>query len=250
MSAGGRVEGRLQGQRILITGGTRGLGRALAEACVAEGARVAITWSRSEQDAAETLAVLGPDARAFRGSVADPTHATAVIRALVAEWGGLDVLVNNAGINQVLPVALIEDTDWDAVMDVNAKGAFLFSRAALRPMIRAKSGHILSVGSFSEGRVMEAPVHYAASKGALRGMTEALAREVGRYGIQVNLLAPGLMDAGQSRGLPQHRLDEYMSQSPLGRLLDPAEVAAWVVGFLASENRSVTGARLALDGGI
>ena len=175
MSAGGRLEGRLQGRRILITGGTRGLGRALAEVCVAEGARVAITWSRSEQDAAETLAVLGPDARAFRGSVADPAHSAAVIRALV---------------NQVLPVALIEDTDWDAVMDVNAKGAFLFSRAALRPMIRAKSGHILSVGSFSEGRVMEAPVHYAASKGALRGMTEALAREVGRYGIQVNLLAP------------------------------------------------------------
>lgn len=241
---------RLMGRRALITGGTRGLGRAIAEAFAREGAKVAITWSRSEQDAAETLAALGPEARGFKGSVADPAHSNAVVRALVTEWGGLDILINNAAINQVLPVALIEDSDWDAVMDVNAKGAFLFSRAALRPMIRAKAGYILSIGSFSEGRVMEAPVHYAASKAALRGLTEALAREVGRYGVVVNLLSPGLMDAGQSRGLPQHRLDEYISQSPLGRLLDVAEVAEVVVGLVAAENRSMTGARIAADGGI
>ena len=117
-------------------------------------------------------------------------------------------------------------------------------------MIRAKGGHILSIGAFSEGRVVEAPVHYAASKAALRGMTEALAREVGRYGIQVNLLAPGLLEAGQSRGLPQHRLEEYLAQSPLGRLIQPAEVAALVVWLASGENRHITGARIAADGGI
>lgn len=241
---------RLQGKRCLITGGSRGLGRAIAEVFAANGARVAFTWHRSEVDAAETLAALGPDARSFRGSVADPAHADQVVRALVAAWGGLDVLVNNAGINQVLPVALIEEADWDAVMDVNAKGAFLFSRAALRPMIRAKAGHILNIGSFSEGRVVEAPVHYAASKAALRGMTEAMAREVGRYGIQVNLLAPGLMDAGQSRSLPQHRLSEYLSQNPLGRLIQPQEVANVAAWLVSGENRHITGARIAADGGI
>ena len=117
----------------------------------------------------------------------------------MASWGGIDVLVNNAGINQVLPIALLEEADWDAVMDVNVKGAYLFSRAALKPMIRARRGHILNIGSFASERMIEAPVHYAAAKSALRGFTEALAREVGRYNIQVNLLAPGLLDAGLSR---------------------------------------------------
>jgi NAD(P)-dependent dehydrogenase (short-subunit alcohol dehydrogenase family) len=222
----------------------------VCEALAKRGAKVAFTWHRAEPDAADTLAALGPHGRSFRGSVTDAKHADAVIKALVAEWGGLDVLVNNAGINQVLPVALIEEADWDAVMDTNAKGAFLFSRTALRPMIRARQGHIVSIGAFSEGRVVEAPVHYAASKAALRGMTEALAREVGRYGIQVNLLAPGLMDAGQSRSLPQHRLDEYLSQNPLGRLLAPAEVAEVVAWLVSGENRHLTGARIAADGGI
>ncbi len=254
MSADGpaspRVEPSLAGRRCLVTGGSRGLGRAICTALRAAGARVAFTYLRAEADAVELLAELGPEARAFRGSVADPAHVSATVSALVAEWGGIDLLVNNAGINQVLPVALIEAEDWDAVMNVNAKGAFLFSRAVLRPMIRAKGGHILSIGAFSEGRVVEAPVHYAASKAALRGMTEALAREVGRYGIQVNLLAPGLLEAGQSRGLPQHRLEEYLAQSPLGRLIQPAEVAALVVWLASGENRHITGARIAADGGI
>ncbi|MDP2305888.1 MAG: SDR family oxidoreductase [Pseudomonadota bacterium] len=240
----------MNGLRCLVTGGSRGLGRAVCEALVRGGARVAFTFSRSQHDAEDTLAALGPHARAFKGSVADPLHAEAVVKALVAEWGGLDVLVNNAGINQVLPVALIEEADWDAVMNVNAKGTFLFSRAALRPMIRAKRGHIVSIGAFSEGRVVEAPVHYAMSKAAVRGMTEALAREVGRHGIQVNLVAPGLMDVGQSRGLPQHRLDEYTGQNPLGRLLTPAEVADVVVWLVTHDNRGITGARIAADGGI
>ena len=243
------AEKRFTGLRCLVTGGSRGLGRAIACALAAEGAQVAFTWSRSAVDAEETRALLGPDALDFQGSVADPAHADKVIRAIVAARGGLDVLVNNAGINRILPVALIEAEDWDAVMNVNARGTFLFSRAALRPMIRAKRGHILNIGSFSDGRVLEAPVHYAASKAAVRGLTEALAREVGRYNIQVNLLAPGLMEAGQSRGLPQHRLDEYHRQNPLGRLLQPAEVAAVALGMLAA-GPLLTGSVVRADGGI
>lgn len=241
---------RLAGKRCLVTGGSRGLGRALVLAFAREGARVAFTWHRSEIDAAETLALAGPEALSFRGTVTDAQHADQVVRALNTAWGGVDILVNNAGINQVLPVALIEASDWDAVMGVNAKGSFLFARAVLRPMIRARQGHILNIGSFSDGRVIEAPVHYAASKAAIRGMTEALAREVGRYGIQVNLLSPGLMDAGQSRGLPQHRLEEYRAQNPLGRLLSPEEVAEVAVQFLSSGDRLISGARLGVDGGI
>lgn len=244
---------QLEGRRALITGGSRGLGLAIGVAFARAGARVAFTYKSRDADAEEASALIakeGSPPRVFKGSVADGKHARAVIDALSVEWGGLDVLVNNAGVNHILPVALIDEAEWDEVMDVNAKGTFLFSRAALRPMIRAKSGHILNIGSFASERIVESPVHYAASKSALRGLTEALAREVGRYNIQVNLLSPGLFDTGLSTNLPKHRVDEYLSQCPLGRLAGVAEVAELCV-FLASEgNLFMTGAKIAVDGGL
>ena len=124
------------------------------------------------------------------------------------------------------------------------------SRACLRAMIRARSGVILNVGSFASERVIEAPVHYAAAKAAVRGLTEAMAREVGRYGIRVNLIAPGMLDVGMTLALPRHRVDEYLSQCPAGRLGHADEIAAFAV-FLASDAaRFVTGAKIAVDGGV
>lgn len=239
----------MNGKRVIVTGGTRGLGRAIAVDLAKRGARVAITYSKNDNDAEDTRAAI-PDALFFKGSVADAAHVKETVAAVVKAWGGVDVLVNNAGITQVLPVALIEEADWDLVMDVNAKGTFLFSRAVLRHMIKAKSGRIIAIGNFSSERLIEAPVHYAASKSALRGLVEALAREVGRYGITVNLVAPGLMDAGLVKMLPQHRIDEYLEQCAVGRIATPAEVAAHVA-FLASDAASfVTGAKIAVDGGV
>lgn len=236
--------------RALVTGGTRGLGRAIAFALAKRGAKVAVTYSKSDDDAAETKTLLGPDALVFKGSVADGDHVKATVATVVKEWGGVDVLVNNAGVTQVLPLALVEEKDWDLVMDVNAKGAFLFSRACLKHMIKARSGRILSIGNFASERMVEAPVHYAASKAALRGMTEALAREVGRYGITVNLLAPGILDTGLARMLPQHRVDEYRSQCALGRTGTVAEVAELAAFLVSEEARFVTGAKIAIDGGV
>jgi 3-oxoacyl-[acyl-carrier protein] reductase len=236
--------------RAIVTGGTRGLGRAIALALAKRGAKVAVTYSKNDDDAAETKELLGPDARLFKGTVADGQHVKDTVAAVVKEWGGVDVLVNNAGITQVLPIALVEEKDWDLVMDVNAKGAFLFARACLKHMIKAKSGRILSIGNFASERMVEAPVHYAASKAALRGMTEALAREVGRYGITVNLLAPGILDAGLARMLPQHRVDEYRSQCALGRTGTVAEVAELAAFMVSDEARFVTGAKIAIDGGV
>ncbi len=244
---------RLEGKRGLVTGGTRGLGLALAVELAREGARVSITYSRSDDDAAlarARIAEAGAEPLVFKGSVADSAHVQRTVDEVVKTWGGIDVLVNNAGLNQILPVALIDEADWDAVMNVNAKGAFLFSRAALRSMIKAKSGHILNVGSFASERVVESPVHYAASKSALRGLTEALAREVGRYGIKVNLLAPGLLDSGLSRSLPRHRIAEYLSQCSLGRLGTVEEVARMAVFLVSDGNSFMTGAKIALDGGL
>ena len=135
-------------------------------------------------------------------------------------------------------------------MDVNVKGVYLMSRAALRHMIRKKGGTILNIGNFASERIVEAPIHYAASKSALRGLTESLAREVGRYGIRVNLLAPGLAEVGLAEGLPQHRLREYLDQCPLGRLAKSEEVAEMAAFLVSDSNSFMTGAKVVLDGGL
>ena len=244
---------RLEGKRCLVTGGTRGLGRAIAGAMANAGAKVAITFSRNREDAEdakERISAVGETPLIFQGSVTDNLHVQKTVAELTQAWGGIDILCNCAGIVQVLPIALLEEADWDAVMDVNVKGTYLFSRAVLKPMIRARSGQILNIGSGTSERVIEAPVHYAAAKSALRGFTEALAREVGRYNIRVNLLAPGLLDVGMAKLLPKHRVAEYISQCALGRVATAAEMAEVAVFLVSDENSLMTGAKLSVDGGL
>ena len=244
---------RLEGKRCLVTGGARNLGRAICLAFAQAGARVAFTYVKEDQDAEATrsaLQALGAEVLVFKGSVADGAHARGTVDAIVKEWGGLDVLVNNAGIMQVLPVALLEEADWDTVLDVCLKGPYIFSRAALRPMLRAKSGHILNIGSVAGERIVEAPVHYAAAKAGLQGMTRALAKEVGRYGIAVNDLSAGLLNAGLGQQAPQHRRDDYAKNCPLGRLGELEEAAAFATWLVSGENSFMSGARLAFDGGV
>jgi 3-oxoacyl-[acyl-carrier protein] reductase len=213
------------------------------------GARVAFTYSTHHEDADETRRLI-PEALVFQGSVTDAAHAEATVAALGSAWGGLDVLVNNAGTTKILPIALLEEADWDHVMDVNVKGAYLFSRAALKPMIRARQGHILNIGSFATDRILAAPVHYAAAKAALRGFSEALAKEVGRYGVRVNYLAPGLLDVGLSRRLPEHRVKEYVDHSALRSVIPAERVAAFAAWLVSDANSFMTGARVVVDGGL
>ena len=244
---------RLGNKRVLVTGGSRGLGLAIAKAAARHGARVAFTYSTNDDDAETAraqLRELGCEALVFKGSVADSAHVKLVVGELVKAWSGIDALVNNAGVTQILPIALLEEADWDEVMDVNVKGTYLFSRAVLRSMIRARAGHILNIGSFASERVIEAPVHYAAAKSALRGMTEALAREVGRYNIKVNLLAPGLLDVGLAQMLPKHRVAEYLAQASLGRLGTAAEVAELATWLISDDNSFMAAAKIVADGGL
>ncbi len=244
---------RLAGKRCLVTGGSRGLGLAIAKAFAGHGAKVAITFLKNTgaaEAARESLAGLGGEPLVFQGSVADSTHVKATVAELVTRWGGIDVLVNNAGMTQVLPIALLEEADWDSVMNVNVKGAYLFSRAVLKPMIRARSGSILNIGSFASERVIEAPAHFAAAKSALRGLTEALAREVGRHNVKVNLLAPGLLDVGLAQMLPKHRISEYLSQSALGRLGAASEIAEIAAFLVSDENTFMTASKIVADGGV
>jgi 3-oxoacyl-[acyl-carrier protein] reductase len=243
----------LAGKRCLITGGSRGLGLALGLAFAREGAQVAFTYSQNDHDAEEArglIAQAGAAPLVFKGSVADAKHVNKTVAELLTAWDGIDVLVNCAGINQVLPIALCDEADWDEMMAINVKGVFLYSRAVLKGMIKAKRGHILNIGSFASERMIEAPVHFAASKSAVRGFSEALAREMGRYNIQVNVLCPGLLDVGLAQALPKHRLDEYLGQCPLGRLARGDEIARFAVFLVSDRNTFMTGAKLAIDGGL
>src|SRR5580765_6449518 len=220
--------GLLDGRVALVTGATRGLGRAIARVLAREGADVAFNYLRAETEAAalvEEIRAAGRRALPFKISVLDRAGVQEMVRRIEAEWSPVEVLVNNAGVGQVVPLALMEEEDWDRMMSVNVKGAFLVSQAVLRGMIRARRGRIVNISSLAGIKMMQAPVHYAAAKAALRGFSEALAKEVGRYGITVNCLAPGILEEGVSVNLPAAKLDEYLRNCALGRVGTFAEVA-------------------------
>ena len=244
----------LAGKRTLVTGASRGLGRALALAFAQAGARVAITYTRDESGARAVvdrmLAGGCSEARAYKVSVLDLPKTEAMVGELEAAWGGLDVLVNNAGISQNLPLALMEEEDWDRVMDVNVKGAFLTARSVLKGMIRRRGGVILNIGSLAGVRMIDAPVHYCASKAALKGLTQALAKEVARYQIRVLCLAPGLLEDGVGRNLPEHRLADYVKHCALGRVGTLEEVARFAAFLVSDANTYMSGETVVMDGGL
>ena len=240
----------LSGKTALITGGSRGLGRALVQTFAGQGARVAFSYARDDAGAQATLAAAGACVRAFRVSVLDVAGTEAMIAEVERDWGSVDIVVNNAGISQSVPLALMEEEDWDRVMDVNVKGTFLTSRAALRGMIRRKRGVVLNIGSLVGVRMMEAPIHYCASKAAIKGLSEALAKEVARYGIRVLCLAPGLLEDGVGRNLPEHRLADYLKHCALGRVGTFAEVARFAAFLVSDANGYMSGETVVMDGGL
>jgi NAD(P)-dependent dehydrogenase (short-subunit alcohol dehydrogenase family) len=240
----------LAGKTALITGGSRGLGRALVQVFAEEGARVAFSYARDEESAQATLGATRGPVKAFRVSVLDVPATEAMVAEIEREWGAVDVVVNNAGISQNVPLALMEEEDWDRVMDVNVKGAFLTSRAVLRGMIRRRGGVVLNIGSLVAVRMMEAPIHYCASKAAIKGLSEALAKEVARYGIRVLCLAPGLLEDGVGRNLPDYRLADYLKHCSLGRVGGVAEVARFAAFLVSDANSYMSGETVVIDGGL
>jgi NAD(P)-dependent dehydrogenase (short-subunit alcohol dehydrogenase family) len=245
--------GLLDGRVALVTGGSRGLGRAVCRTLAREGAAVAFNYSRSRVEAEALVAELrGAGHRAFgyQVSVLDKEGLRQMVRQIEQDLGVIDVLVNNAGVGQVVPLALMEEADWDRLMDVNVKGAFLTSQAVLRGMVRVKRGRILNVSSLAGVKMMQAPVHYCAAKAALKGFTEGLAKEIARYGITVNCLAPGVLEGGVSANLPPTRLEEFLRHCALGRP-GTFEEAAEVAAFLVSDRNSyMNGATIVLDGAV
>lgn len=242
-----------EGKRVLVTGGSSGLGRHLVCAFARRGARVAFNYGSNDEGAKETereALACSPDVRLFKASLLDRQAITAMVQTLDQAWGGIDILINNAGISQMLPMALLEEEDWDTLMDINVKGLYLVTRAVLKGMIRQRNGRILNMGSLAGMRLIEAPVHYATSKAAIKGFTESLAKEVGRYGVVVNCLAPGLLEGGVGAGLPDYRLRDYLHHCALGRLGAFDEIAELALFMVSDQNAYMTGATLVVDGGL
>lgn len=238
---------------VLVTGGSRGLGRAICEKFAAEGASVAFNYSKSDEEAEKLsahLKSLGVRSMAFKASVTDKVAINDMVRIIEKEMGPIDILVNNAGHGQVVPVALMEEEDWDRMLDTHVKGAFLTSQAVMRGMIKKGQGKILNMSSLAGVKMMLAPVHYCAAKAALKGFTEGLAKEIGRYGITVNCLAPGILDEGVSQNLPDNKLKEYLQHCSLGRVGKVEEVAEMVAMLVSDKNTFMNGATLVLDGGV
>ena len=243
----------LAGRLALVTGGSRGLGRGICRALIREGARVAFNYSSSEDDAAITLEELRRTGTAWahRVSVCDKAGINAMVRAIEAEAGApIDILVNNAGIGQVVPLALMEEEDWDRMMDTHVKGAFIVTQAVLRGMVKAKHGRILNVGSLAGIKMMQAPVHYCTAKAALRGFTESLAKEIGRYGITVNCIAPGILEEGVGDHLPPEKRVDYLRHCAMRRVGTVDEIGELVAMLVSDRNSYMNGATVVVDGGV
>lgn len=244
---------RLDGRRALVTGASRGLGRAAAEALAAAGAAVAINYARSADEAEATAAALragGAEVEVVRADVADAAQVEAMFAHLRARWDGVDVVVNNAAVARDGAVMLMSPAHWDEVVAVSLRGAFLCARQALRPMIKRRWGRIINVVSPAALLGQDGAANYAAAKGGLLSFTKSLAREVGRFEITVNAVCPGLVDTRLIAGMPAARRERHLGQIPLGRF-GRAEEVAQAVRFLASPAAAyVTGATLAVDGGL
>jgi len=244
---------RFAGRNVLVTGGSRGLGRAIALGFGAEGAHVWVGFARRDDAATDTVVGIrtaGGSAAPLRFDVTDADATDAAVDAAVAERGGLDVLVHAAGIARDNLFALSSADDWDEPLRVNLGGALRVSRAAVRPMLAAGRGAIVHVGSIAALRASPGQVGYAAAKGGLLAMTRTLAAELAPRGIRVNAVVPGLCAAGMAQRLDRRVVAERLTHIPAGRLGTADEIAAATL-FLASDAASyVFGQALVVDGGL
>jgi 3-oxoacyl-[acyl-carrier protein] reductase len=236
-----------------VTGASRGIGRATAEALAAAGAAVAINYARSADEAADVVRAIraaGGEAEAEQADVADAAQVGAMFARLQARWDGVDIVVNNAAVTRDGFAMLMTDAAWDDVLAVNLRGAFLCARQALRPMIRRRWGRIINVISPAALLGKDGAANYAAAKGGLLSFSKSLAREVGRYQITVNAVCPGLVDTRLIGALPEADRARYTQQIALGRFAEPHEIAA-AVRFLAAPAASyISGTTLTVDGGL
>lgn len=237
----------------LVTGSSRGLGRAIALRLAADGFRLAVHYVSSEgpaQEVAEAIRAAGGEAQLFRADVADPEACVQLVKDVTTAFGSPDVLVNNAGITRDTLALRMKQSDWDEVLSTNLSSAFHLSKAVLRGMVRAEAGRIINISSVVGilGNVGQA--NYVSAKAGLIGLTRALAQEYGARGITVNAVAPGFIESDMTAQLDDSLRDGYLNRIPARRFGTPEEVAA-VVAFLAGPDAGyITGQTISVDGGM
>ena len=243
----------LENQIALVTGSSRGIGKATARALAAQGAKVAINYRNSKASAEELAAEIirdGGEAVIFQADVSNFEDAKSLIENTIEHFGSLQILVNNAGITRDKLIMMMKEDDWDTVLNINAKGTFNCSKAAVRHMMRKRFGRIINITSVSGQMGNAGQTNYSASKAAQIGFTKALAREVAARNITVNAIAAGIVDTNIWDGVPEDIMNELNNMVPLKRKGIPQDIANAVV-FLASDQASyITGQVLAVDGGL
>jgi len=243
----------LSGKSTVITGGARGIGRAIALRFAAQGADVCFSY-RGNAEAArattEEIEAMGRKAMALQADVAMQDSAKELVDAAIGEWGKIDILVNNAGITRDDLIMRMKPEDWTDVIDTNLSGAFWTIKAATRPMMKARSGRIVNITSVSGQAGQIGQTNYSSAKAGLIGLTKATARELGSRNITCNAVAPGFVLTDLTGDLPEALLEEAKQRTPLGRFTSVEDVSA-AVAFLASDEAAfITGQVLAVDGGL
>lgn len=242
----------LAGQVALVTGATRGIGRAIALGLAARGATVVGTGTTEDGARAisEYLAAAKAKGKGARLDVRDAAQIDTLVADVEKSVGGIGILVNNAGITQDNLAIRMKESEWDDVIDADLKSVFLLSKAVLRGMMKARAGRIVNIGSVVGASGNPGQVNYAAAKAGMAGLTRALAREIGSRGITVNCVAPGYIDTDMTRALAQPQRDALLAQIPLGRLGTPEDIAAAVVFLASPEGAYITGSTLHVNGGM
>lgn len=243
----------LEGKVAVVTGGGRGIGRAIAQRLAAEGAKVAISYRANDEAAEETARLVreaGGKCETFKGDVSDTEDVKRLFDGAVEALGPVEILVNNAGTTRDNIMLRMKEEEFDEVLDTNLKGAYNCTRAVLRGMVRGRWGRILNISSVVGLAGNPGQANYAASKAGLIGFTKSVAREVAERGITVNAVAPGYVETELTGSLDDSVKEQILGQVPIGRFGDPGEIAE-VVAFLAGEGAGyVTGQTIAVDGGM
>jgi len=245
--------GSLHGQVALVTGASRGIGRAVAAHLAAAGAHVVVNFVRNQQAAQETVGAIqtaGGQAELARFDVAEPEAVRTAVSELVERLGRCDILVNNAGVTVDALLMRFKESDWDHVMAINLRGTFNCTKAALRSMVRARYGRIVNMASIIGSMGNAGQAAYAAAKAGIMGFTKAMAREVAARNITVNAVAPGFVDTEMVAGLPEAARKGYLELIPVGRLGTVDEVADVVDFLVRPESGYITGQVIGVNGGL
>lgn len=243
----------LSGRVALVTGASRGIGKAIAKAMAQAGARVAVNYRESGTFAGETvreIEAFGGKAASFRADVGDASQVEAMLEEIISSFGHLDILVNNAGIIRDMLLLEMEEKDWRAVLQTNLFGVYHCSRAVLRGMIIKRWGRIINLSSIASAHGGRGQSNYAASKGAINAFTRSLAAEVGAKGITVNAIAPGLIATDMSQGVIAFSDSLVRERIAMRRLGKPADVAPLAVFLASGEASYITGQVITVDGGM